>query len=93
MAAGGSAEPNPFDVTAARDGPSLFLDCFDTFAMTMGKIIRTKAKGRRLKGLDEFEPPEFVGRMARLERRRKLAWQAMLAGAIGIGAAIGWVLF
>jgi hypothetical protein len=26
----------------------------------------------RLKGLDEFEKPEFVGRMARIERRRKL---------------------
>jgi hypothetical protein len=48
---------------------------------------------RRLKGLDEFETPEFVGRMARLERRRKLAWWAMLAGAVGLGAAIGLVLF
>ena len=47
----------------------------------------------RLKGLDEFEPPEFVGRMARLERRRKLAWRGMLVGAVGIGAAMGWVLF
>lgn len=48
---------------------------------------------RRLKSLDEFEPPEFVGRMERVERRRKLAWRAMLVGAAGIGAAIGLVLF
>ena len=59
----------------------------------MGRIIRLWWKGRRLKGLDEFEPPEFVGRMARRERRRKLAWRGMLVGAVGMGAAIGWVLF
>jgi hypothetical protein len=47
----------------------------------------------RLKGLDEFQPPEFVGRMARTERLRKLAWYAMLAGAVAVGAAIGLVLF
>ena len=34
---------------------------------------------RRLKGLEEFRSPEFVGRMARLERRRKVTWWAMLA--------------
>lgn len=45
--------------------------------------------GRRLKGLDEFEPPEFVGRIERIEQRRKLAWYAMLAGAVGLGAGIG----
>jgi hypothetical protein len=50
-------------------------------------------RGPRLKGLDEFEPPEFVGRMARVERRRELAWRAMLVGAVGVGATIGWVLF
>ena len=47
----------------------------------------------RLKGLDEFEPPEFVGRMARVERRRKLGWWAMMAGAVLLGAAIGLILF
>ena len=47
----------------------------------------------RLKGLDEFEPPEFVGRMGRVERRRKLVWYAMLAGAVVLGAAIGLLLF
>ena len=47
----------------------------------------------RLKGLDEFEPPEFLGRMARAERRRKLVWYAMLAGAVVLGAGIGLVLF
>lgn len=50
------------------------------------------SRGKRLKGLDEFEPPEFVGRMERVERRRRLAWYAMLAGAVATGAAIGLVL-
>jgi len=45
--------------------------------------------GCRLKGLDEFETPAFVGRMVRVARRRKLAWYAMLAAAIALGAAIG----
>jgi hypothetical protein len=47
---------------------------------------------RRLKGLDEFETPEFVGRMDRVRRRRQIAWYAMLASAVLIGAAIGWML-
>jgi hypothetical protein len=47
---------------------------------------------KRLKGLDEFDPPEFVGRMARVERRRKLGWYAMLAGAVALGVAIGLFL-
>lgn len=45
--------------------------------------------GRRLKGLDEFEKPVFVGRMAQVARRRKLEWYAMLAAAIALGAAVG----
>lgn len=49
--------------------------------------------GKRLKGLDEFETPEFVGRMARVQRRRALSWYAMLSCAIAIGAAIGLLLF
>ena len=59
----------------------------------MRKIIRVWPWGRRLKGLDEFETPEFVGRMARIERRRKLAWRGILVGAVGFGAAMGLVLF
>jgi hypothetical protein len=47
---------------------------------------------RRLKGLDEFQPPEFVGRMARVQRRRKLGWYVMLVGAVGLGAGIGLFL-
>ena len=47
---------------------------------------------KRLKGLEEFEKPEFVGRMARVERRRKLQWYAMLAAAMALGAAIGLVI-
>jgi len=59
----------------------------------MTKFIRVKPRGRRLKGLDEFEPPEFVGRMERVERRRQIAWRAMLAGAVAVGAALGLALF
>jgi len=58
----------------------------------MGRIGDIR-ESRRLKGLDEFEPPEFVGRMARLERRRRLAWYALLAGAVVLGAGIGLTLF
>ena len=46
----------------------------------------------RLKGLDEFEKPEFVGRMARLARRKKFEWWAMMAAAFVVGGAIGLVL-
>ena len=44
----------------------------------------------RLKGIDEFEKPEFVGRMERVERRKKLEWWAMVAAALALGGAIGW---
>lgn len=47
----------------------------------------------RLKGLDEFQKPEFVGRMERIERRRKRVWRGMLASAFVVGAAIGLALF
>ena len=50
-------------------------------------------RGKRLKGLDEFEKPEFVGRMSRTERRQELAWYAMLAGAVAAGVGIGLVIF
>lgn len=47
---------------------------------------------KRLKGLDEFKPPAFVGRMARVDRRQRFTWYAMLAVAVALGAAIGWAL-
>jgi len=59
----------------------------------MRQPIRVTPRGKRLKGLDEFEKPEFVGRMERVERRRKLTWYAMLAGAVALGAGIGLTLF
>ena len=59
----------------------------------MRKLLPRTPRGKRLKGLDEFEPPAFFGRMARMERRRKLAWYAMLAGAVAVGGAIGLALF
>lgn len=50
------------------------------------------SRGKRLRGLDEFEKPEFVGRMARVAWRKKLEWWAMVAGAFAMGGAIGWLL-
>jgi hypothetical protein len=47
---------------------------------------------KRLKGLEEFETPKFVGRMARFARRKKLEWWAMVAAAFALGGAIGLVL-
>ena len=47
----------------------------------------------RLKGLDEFQSPSFVGRMARVRRRRAMAWYAMLAAAALVGVAIGLAIF
>jgi hypothetical protein len=44
-------------------------------------------RAKRLKGLEEFEKPEFVGRMERAERRTKLEWWA-----VAVGGAIGWWL-
>lgn len=49
-------------------------------------------RGRRLKGLDEFEPPVFVGRMERIERRRLWAFRAALVVAVAVGAGIGMLL-
>lgn len=60
---------------------------------SMQKRIELQARrGKRLKGLDEFEKPDFVGRMAWVARRRRLAWWAMVAAAFVVGGAIGWWL-
>ena len=48
---------------------------------------------RRLKGLDEFEPPEFVGRMGRAARRQRLALWALIAGGFAAGVGLGLTLF
>ena len=49
-------------------------------------------RSRRLKGLDEFEPPEFVGRMDRVERRRTWVFRIALVVAVGVGVGIGLLL-
>src|SRR5262249_16875902 len=59
----------------------------------LGAMTAIEPHKRRLKGLDEFAKPAFVGRMGRIERRRRLAWWAMLAGGVAVGSAIGLVLF
>jgi hypothetical protein len=53
---------------------------------------KVSSLGKRLKGLDEFETPEFVGRMTRVGRRRKFEWWTMVAAAFASGGAIGWWL-
>ena len=50
-------------------------------------------KGRRLKGLDEFTRPPFVGRMARVERRRTVGWWMLIAGGFAGGVGLGLMLF
>ena len=47
----------------------------------------------RLKGLDEFEPPAFVGRMARVERRKRLMLRMLIVGGFAAGVALGLMLF
>ena len=44
----------------------------------------------RLKGLDEFEKPEFVGRMARVGWRRTLVWWGLMLAGVAVGGVIGW---
>lgn len=56
------------------------------------KLIRFTSRGKRLKGLDEFEKPELVGRMDRLQLQRDLAFAAAVFAAVLVGAAIGWLL-
>ena len=56
------------------------------------RIKLPSERGKRLKGLEEFESPEFVGRMGRVARRKKLEWWAMVAVAFALGGAIGWML-
>lgn len=58
----------------------------------MRKLVRVNPRGKRLKGLDEFEKPKFVGRMARFERRQKLEWWGLMLTGVAVGGAIGWFL-
>ena len=46
----------------------------------------------RLKGLDEFEAPEFVGRMDRIVLKRKLGWWAMMTGGFVAGVSLGLIV-
>lgn len=56
------------------------------------RVIQMRRRGRRLRGLDEFVRPSFVGRMDRVRRQRELVFTAMLISALLTGAAIGWAL-
>lgn len=47
----------------------------------------------RLKGLEEFEPPAFVGRMEWVERRRTVGWWLLIAGGFAAGVGLGLTLF
>ncbi len=59
----------------------------------MRKLFRMTPRGKPLKGLDEFVKPAFVGRMARVERRRQSVWYVMLAGGVVVGLGVGSVVF
>lgn len=59
----------------------------------MRDTVPMQPRGKRLKGLDEFEPPAFVSRMARVERRWNWVWYSMLTGTVAVGVGIGLVLF
>ena len=48
---------------------------------------------KRLKGLDEFTKPAFVGRMERVRRRGKRVFGAALVICVFIGIGIGLALF
>ncbi len=56
-------------------------------------VAVTKPMQRRLKSLDEFEKPDFVGRMDRIERRRRITRYAIVIGGFVLGAVIGLLLF
>jgi hypothetical protein len=59
----------------------------------MEKRIQSQALvSKRLKGLDEFQKPEFVGRMDRIAQRRKLEWWGLMLAGVVVGGAIGWFL-
>ena len=46
----------------------------------------------RLKGLEEYETPPFVGRMERVRRLRVRLWRLMLAGAVAVGVLLGLLI-
>jgi hypothetical protein len=48
---------------------------------------------KRLKGLDEFAPPPFVGRMERIRLRRERAFHGALLIAVLVGVGLGLTLF
>ena len=57
----------------------------------MSRILRFRRR-HRLKGLNEFVRPSFVGRMERMRQQRKLQWLAMMACAVVLGGVVGWML-
>jgi len=57
----------------------------------MSKFLRFRRRHRH-KGPSEFKRPSFVGRMERMKQQRKLQYWAMLAGAVVLVGAIGWIL-
>ena len=55
-------------------------------------LLTLQGHGKRLKGLDELEKPEFVGRTARFGRRKKLVWWGLVLTGVTVGAAIGSIV-
>ena len=48
-------------------------------------------KKKRLRSLDEFEPPYWVGLFRLRDAEEPRLWPVVLLG-LGIGAAIGWLV-
>jgi len=48
---------------------------------------------RRLRSLNEFEVPQFVGRLERVRRLRAWLWRLMLVVAMAVGVLMGLLLF
>ena len=48
---------------------------------------------KRLRGLEEFTVPPFVGRMERVRRRRERAFHGALLIAVLVGVGLGLTLF
>lgn len=56
-------------------------------------ISTMAAGGKRLKSLDEFETPPFVGRMERVRWLRLWLWRLMLAVGVAVGVLVELLIF
>ena len=57
----------------------------------LDKLVPLAGKKKRLRSLDEFEPPYWLGLFRLRAADEARLWPVILLG-LGIGAAIGWFL-